>query len=219
MLCKRLRGQGRTYGFGHSGLKPVRAARGIECNCFLPNGDIHERTMSDTGRPLFHLEITEDANTGVSIRLRHFGRVPNILAGIPRDVLRRSRPWVWNSYERKVLRKARSMSKEAYRLIRDTLILERSKMVMAEAPHRSSAKRLSFLQRRRLWQNHKSAVQQMSPAERVTRNLALSMKARGEHPSFPILPTVTPTLTEAMRDLTRTALSEPRPRPSRDLSR
>jgi hypothetical protein len=175
--------------------------------------------MSEPDRPLFNLEITEDATTGISIRLRHFGRAPNILAGISKDVLRKARPWVWSSYERRVLRKARSMSRQSYRLIRDTLVLERAKVVMAQMQHRGVA-RMSWLQRRRLQQARRDRVEALGPAERVTRNLVLSMKVHDpDNPALRRPPLRSPTLSEAMRDETGTALSSPRIPEPRDRSR
>lgn len=176
--------------------------------------------MSEPDRPLFHLEITEDASTGVSIRLRHSGRTPNVLAGIPRDVLRRARPWVWTSYERRVLQKARSMSHQAYRLVRDTLILERSKIVMANMPHRDGPARLSWLERRRLWQPHRDRVHDATLHEKVSRDIKLSEASADKiDPLQGEGPPLSKSLSDAMREATGTAFSPPRTPEPRERSR
>ena len=96
----------------------------------------------------FSIEIIEDATAGILIRLQHNGRFPDLLAEFPKDVVRKARPWIWSSFERRVLKKARTMLRESYRVIRDMLIAERARVIMAKGPKG----RLSWLQRRRLIQ-------------------------------------------------------------------
>lgn len=180
--------------------------------------------MSGSDRPLFRLEITEEAGSGVTIRLHHNGRIPNVLAGIPKDVLRRATPWVWNSHERQILRKARSMPWQSYRAVRDTLLLERAKMVMADRPHPEKPSRLTWMERRRMWQAHCDKLHDAALTERVKRDIRLSEVSRQDaEPKVVPLENEGPfpqeTLTETMRRMSGTALSVPRVPEPRDRSR
>lgn len=76
------------------------------------------------------IEITEDATSGISIRLHNNGRFPDLLAGFPKDVVRRARPLVWTSYERRVMQKARTLSWQGRKLVRQMLIAERARALM-----------------------------------------------------------------------------------------
>jgi hypothetical protein len=91
------------------------------------------------------IEITEDATAGISIRLHNNGRFPDLLQGIPKHIVRRARPWLWNSYERRVLAKARSLTWQGRRLVRQMLIAERAKALMAR---NLQPKRAGWLARR-----------------------------------------------------------------------
>lgn len=82
--------------------------------------------MRTQDRNDLNIQITEDAALGIQIRVHHNGRFPDPLAGFSKDVLRKARPLFWNSYERRVMHVARSMSKQNYRLICRTLIAERA---------------------------------------------------------------------------------------------
>lgn len=113
--------------------------------------------MTQPEHPAIRIDITEDATAGVAIRIHHNGRFPDVLAEFPKDVLRRARPWLWNSYERRVLAKARMMSAQSYRLVRATLIAERARTVISKAQARSGANRPGWLQRRKIARNRKLA--------------------------------------------------------------
>jgi hypothetical protein len=176
--------------------------------------------MTGPDRPAFHLEITEDSKDGISIRLKHSGHLPNVLAGIPKDVLRRARPWFWNSHERKILNRAISMNWRTFRVVHDTLLLERAKIVMANRPRAKGPPRLSWLEKRRLDRAYAAKLKEMTPTEQITRNVALSMRVQNpDGIAYNQVPKAEPTLTEQMRDLTRTALSSPKPAPPRSRSR
>ncbi len=77
------------------------------------------------------IEITEDATAGISIRLHNNGRFPDLLRGIPKRIVSRAQPWMWTSYERRVLAKARTLSWQGRKLVRQLLIAERAKALMA----------------------------------------------------------------------------------------
>lgn len=167
-----------------------------------------------------HLEITEDSKMGISIRLRHNGRIPNVLTGIPKDVLRKSRPWIWSSYERRILRKARSMPWPMYRVVRDTLILERSKEVLAAQER--GPQRISWLERRRLRAEHRDRVHDATLTEIIQKDIALSNAAR--HPIDPLQGEGPPreeflTLTEQMRDHAQADVAAPNPSHTHERSR
>lgn len=82
--------------------------------------------MRTQDRNDLNIEITEDAALGIQIRVHHNGRFPDPLAGFSKDVLRKARPFFWNSFERRVIHVARSMSWQNYRLVVRTLIAERA---------------------------------------------------------------------------------------------
>ncbi len=154
--------------------------------------------MTPTDRSLFRLEIIEDSKDGVSIRLHHSGRLPDVLAGVPKDILRKARPWVWSSHERRILRKARSMHRQTFRVVRDTLLLERVKLMMAQRPQHDGRPRLTWLERRRLVQGHFKRLKEAAMPDHVRRQTVVRPPA--ELPEGP-----------ARKD--RTALSAPEPRP------
>jgi hypothetical protein len=104
--------------------------------------------MSRDPTPM-RIEITEDATQGVSIRLHGGGHFPNLLGEFPREVVWKARPWIWNGYERRVLRKARTLSGPSYQLVRDMLIAERARRLMVE-PHRLGKSGPGWLERRRM---------------------------------------------------------------------
>lgn len=85
--------------------------------------------MRTQDRNDLNIEITEDAGLGISIRVHHNGRFPDPLAGFSKDVLRKARPWRWTDFERRVIRVARSMPWQNYRLVVRTLIAERAMAV------------------------------------------------------------------------------------------
>lgn len=165
------------------------------------------RPMPAADRPLYSLEIVEDATTGISIRLHHNGRIPRLLNGVPRELIRRATPWFWTSYERRILQKARAMSRQSYRLVRDTLILERIKLMQAERRHPSDKPRLSWLQRRRLWQQHRATVAAKTINEEVTRSVAVRMVEAPR--SAEAVLTRPATLSEQVRAASGTALAHP----------
>jgi len=78
------------------------------------------------------IEITEDATSGISIRLHNNGRFPDLLKGYPKHIVRRATPWLWNSYERRVIVKARSLTWQGRRLVRQMLIAERARALMEQ---------------------------------------------------------------------------------------
>ncbi len=168
----------------------------------------------------FHLEITEDSKTGLSIRLRHHGGIPNILKGIPKDVLRKSRPWIWSSYERRILREAWSMSWPTYRAVRDSLILERSKQVIAA--REQGPKRMSWLERRRLRAEQRAQAHDATLTKIIQKDIAFSNASRDlfDRSSYeePLL-AEPKTLTEQMREQAGADVAMPRPSDPRDRSR
>lgn len=154
--------------------------------------------MNPSDRSLYRLEITEDSKDGVTIRLNHSGRLPDVLAGVPKDILRKARPWFWSSHERRILRKARSMHRQTFRVVRDTLLLERVKLIMAQRPQHDGRPRLTWLERRRLVQGHHQNLEAAAKPDKVRRKVIVRPPA--ELPDGP-----------AFKD--RTALSAPEPRP------
>lgn len=152
--------------------------------------------MKTHDRRDLRIEITEDATSGISIRLHHNGRFPDPLAGFSKDVLRKSRPLIWNSFERRVLKKARAMSRPSYRIIRDTLIAERAMRVeeklrikQSREPRRWPSP-FKFMQRLRL-----NAKKQEEAERRVLDLLPQQHKEL--------------TLTEMLRAQSGTALASP----------
>jgi hypothetical protein len=136
--------------------------------------------MSSHDRPLYSLEITEDSSTGVSIRLKHSGRIPDVLAGIPKDVLRKARPWLWNRRERQVLQKASSMNPQTFRIVRDTLLAERARVVMSQMQQRDGQPRLSWLERRRQWRAQQDRIHDATLQEHFEKQIAVREATRDE---------------------------------------
>ena len=92
------------------------------------------------------IEITEDSSAGTRVRLHNNGRFPDVLSGIPRHIVRSARPWLWNSYERRVIKAAASMSWQSRRLVRNILIAERARALVER---NLQPKRAGWIARRR----------------------------------------------------------------------
>jgi hypothetical protein len=151
--------------------------------------------MSENYSQPFRVDITEDATTGIAIRLHNNGRFPDLLAEFPKDVLRKARPWMWTSYERRVLKKARSMSRQSHHLIRDMLVAERARVVESRMRRRASMKSRSWIES---WKDRRAAkAQRASTREKVAAQLP---RERTEK---------TLTLTELHRLSSGTALVQP----------
>ena len=166
----------------------------------------------------FRLEITEDLSTGIKLRIHHNGGIPEILKDIPKDVLRKARPWIWSSYERRILRSARHMAPAIRRAVRDVLVLERSKLIMARPPPKS------WRERRRLWKEHRDRVHDATLTEVIKKDITLSNLIR--HPVDPLQGEGPPreefqalSLSEQMREMTGADVAQPRPADLRERSR
>ena len=154
--------------------------------------------MNPSDRSLFRLEIIEDSRDGVTIRFHHSGRLPDVLAGVPKDILRKARPWLWSSHERRILRKARSMHRQTFRVVRDTLLLERVKLMMAQQPQHDGRPRLSWLERRRLAKAHHQNLKSAAMRDEVRRKTVVRLPSE---------------LPDSATRKDRTALNAPEPRP------
>ena len=105
------------------------------------------------------IEITEDSSAGMRVRLHNNGRFPDVLSGIPRHIVRRARPWLWNSYERRVMKAAKTMSWQSRRLVRNILIAERARVLQERD---LQPKRAGWIARRR-----RADVQRAATRERL----------------------------------------------------
>lgn len=138
------------------------------------------------------IEITEDATAGISIRLHNNGHFPDLLKGIPKHIVRRARPWLWNSYERRVLVKARSLTWQGRRLVRQMLIAERAKALMARE---LQPKRVGWLARRlaarAAGRDGAARAAAVLPQHRVTARIQTGYQSRSKMRAQPVQREVT----------------------------
>lgn len=162
--------------------------------------------MRTQDRTDFQLEITEDAASGLTIRLHHNGRLPDPLAGFSPDILRKAKPIVWNNFERRILKKARTMSRSSYRFVRATLIAERAIQL-------EQAMRIKPKERTRFWALPSHLLQRLR--DRRERRLASQTRV------VSMMPQDSKTMSWSARLAAEsgTALAKPRPFPQRQQSR
>lgn len=84
------------------------------------------------------ITITERPGKPVSIRVDHYGRVPNLLGQFSDDVLRRAVNKGRTRREHQILKAARRLSRTAYRIVENHLIYERCLKVQEQHQRRTS---------------------------------------------------------------------------------
>ena len=131
------------------------------------------------------IEITEDSSAGMRVRLHSNGRLPDVLAGFPRHILRKARPWFWSSYERQVIKAARPMPPHARRVVRHILIAERARTLMERS---QQPKREGWIARWRRARGERKGQRQaldgLLPTYKATRELHEPYRTHVAEPSL-----------------------------------
>lgn len=138
-----------------------------------------ERGMTREIEPI-RIEITEDSSAGMRVRLHNNGRFPDVLSGIPRQVIRKARPWLWNSYERRVMKAAQMMSWQSRRLVRNLLIAERARVLVEKS---QQPQRVGWLARRRAEARQREATRQRLEGLLPTNHRTVSVQDKRQGPA------------------------------------
>jgi len=114
------------------------------------------------------IKIIERPGKPVTIRVFHYGRIPNILNHFPDAVLRRAVNKSRTREEHRILKAARSLSRTGYRIVEQHLIFQRALKVQDELQR----KHLQAFRVRRFPKQQNSWLLRESPGMRATFSAA-----------------------------------------------